>query len=117
MYSILRCASTWGVERGWKLRDLVTHIRDLGDPFFFHFIDSYYRVHGYVGALYRFKLGLQAFLGRIHHDRGSFAKNQILYDDKTVEFGLIDLMGKDLVDLALIYENHLVCVLGCHSYV
>ena len=85
-------------------------VGDLGQSFFFHFIDADYRVHGYEAALHAVELLAQLVFRRINHHLGFLAKNVVFDFYEAIDLALIDVVGVDLVDLALIVEKHLVDV-------
>ena len=87
----------------------------LVDAFFFYLIDTDNGLQGDKGAPHTREFCFQFFLGWIHKEGRSFAKDQFLYFHKGVERPLADTAGVELVDISLIIKNNFVYVLVVHG--
>src|SRR5262245_37196539 len=71
-------------------------------------------MHRQIRALDALELSLDLLLGRVDHDRRTLAEHQFFDLDETQQRAMTDLAGIDLVDPALVHENDLENVTGCH---
>jgi len=81
--------------------------RDARRALFVHFVDANNGLQGNVASLHTRELVLELFLAGIDQNLGALTKHQFFYLDKTPHITLVDLTGKNLVDLTTIMENDL----------
>ena len=97
-------------------------INDLVGTLLADFINANHGMHRDICPLYPFKLIFELFLGRINHQLGMLAENDILDCNKGIHCTSIDAFCIKFVYLALIvkgdsvHSKSIVCQLLANSY-
>lgn len=85
-----------------------------------HLVDADDRMVRDVGMLDPAELGLELFLGRVDQQFGALAENDLADLDEAHHRSLAHLVRVQLVDFALVVENHAenaLVVVACHGAV
>ena len=103
----------------WRHRERrdfgTTAFGDARGALFVHFVDANDRLQRNVASFHTRELVFELLFARVDQNLGALAKNQLFYFDKTPHITLIDLPGKNLVDLTTIVENDFVHGLRRHE--
>ena len=92
------------IDRHGELGDVALELGNLARALLVDLIYTNDRVHGQVGPLDVFELGLDLLLRRIDDDTCALAKDELLNFNKSEHFAMANLAGIDLVDLSLAHE-------------
>src|SRR5690606_32431095 len=89
-------------------------LTDFSRTFFFDFINTHNRMHGYIRTLHACKFIFEPLLSRIDQQLAALAKNKLFYFNKSIHFALINCTSEDFVDLSLVKENHFINGFNSH---